>query len=65
MQAQKGLVRLLLAREDVNPNRLDEFGRTPISWAAGYGCETMVKLLLARKSVNPNKPDTDGKTPIS
>ena len=37
-----GVVKLLLEREDVNPDSLDEVGRTPLSYAAGNGHEGVV-----------------------
>lgn len=43
-----GVVKLLLEREDVNPDSLDEVGRTPLSYAAGNGHEGVVELLLVR-----------------
>jgi len=48
-----GVVKLLLEREDVNPDSLDEVGRTPLSYAAGNGHEGVVELLLVREDVNP------------
>ena len=62
-----GILKLLLEREDVNPDTPDtEYGRTPLSWAAEKGHEEVVKLLLERKDVNPNTPDTKyGQTPLS
>jgi len=47
------VVKLLLEREDVNPDSLDEVGRTPLSYAAGNGHEGVVELLLVREDVNP------------
>jgi len=32
-----GNVKMLLGRSDLNPNTPDEYGRTPLSWAAGNG----------------------------
>jgi len=60
-------VKLLLEREDVNPNTLDtEYGRTPLLWAVRNSHEGTVKLLLGRKDVNPDTPDTKyGLTPLS
>ncbi|KAH7420191.1 hypothetical protein BKA64DRAFT_548342, partial [Cadophora sp. MPI-SDFR-AT-0126] len=36
----------LFKGEVVDPNAMDEYGRTPLSWAARSGHEAMVKLLL-------------------
>jgi len=51
-------VRLLLGREDVDPDMLDRFGQAPILRAAKHGHEAVVKLLLGRGDVNsvPNGP---------
>jgi len=62
----EGIVRLLLGREDVNPDAPDKWdGRTPLSWAAGNGHEGIVKLLLGRKEVNPDSSSKYGGTPLS
>jgi len=53
------LVKLLIEREDVNPNHADKDDQTPLSWAAGGGHEGVVKLLLEREDVDPNRPDKD------
>ena len=56
-------MRLLLARDDVNPNKPDNNGRTPLWCASVNGHEGVVRLLLARSNVNSDKPDSDGITP--
>jgi len=58
-------VRILLRRNDVNPDRPDKRGRTPLSWAAEYGREESVQMLLERNDVNPNSADKSGRTPLS
>ena len=58
-------MRLLLEREEVNLDKLDSRGRTPLSYAAGSGYEGVVKLLLEWEEVDPDKPDHDGQTPLS
>ncbi|RPA92087.1 ankyrin [Choiromyces venosus 120613-1] len=60
------VVKLLLTREDINPNTPDtKYGQTPLCWAARNGHEAVVKTLLAREDVNPNTPDTEcGQTPL-
>ena len=62
----EGIVKLLLQREDVNPDTPDAvYDQTPLSWAARKGHEGMVKQLLEREGVNPDIPDTeDGGTPL-
>jgi len=42
-------VKLLLWREEVNPHKPDNFGRTPLSYAAGGGNVALVKMLLGGK----------------
>ena len=62
----KEVVKLLLGREDVNPDTPDEIhGQTPLSWAAKNGHEGIVKLLLGRRGVNPDNSDKHGRTPLS
>ena len=63
-------MKILLGREEVNPDRLDNHGRTPLWYAAeiGFGSdriEEVVGVLLSRAEVNPNKPDNAGRTPLS
>jgi len=58
-------VRILLGRSDVNSDRADKCGRTPLSWAAGLGRGETVRMLLERHDVNPDSPDKRGRTPLS
>jgi len=60
-------VRMLLQREDVDPDRADTLWHAaPLSWAAENGHEGVVEVLLAREDVNPNQADTGfGRTPLS
>ena len=53
------MVKLLLERDDLNPNQVDtDCGQTPL-WQACYsGHDGVVKLLLGREDVNPNQADT-------
>ena len=43
----------------------DESGRTPLSWAAEYGHESVVRLLIERDSVDINSKDGFGQAPLS
>jgi len=52
---------MLLGR-NVNPDKPNINGRTPLYLAAWNGQEGVVKILLRRNDVNPNKLDKDGKT---
>jgi len=56
---------VLFGRKHVDPDRSDNDGRTPLSWAAEAGDEAVVELLLKRKDVNPDRPDNYGQTPLS
>ena len=58
-------MKILLGREEVNPDKPDNKGRTPLSFAAKWGREGVVKILLGREEVNPDKPDNNGRTPLS
>ena len=58
-------MKLLLAREDVDPNLPDKNGRTPLSFAAEDGYEKIVKKLLERKDIDSDLPDRNGLTPLS
>lgn len=43
----------------------DDYGQTPLSWAAGNGHEAVLRLLLATGKVNVDAKDKDDKTPLS
>jgi len=57
-------VRLLLARGDVNPDKSDSSGRTPLWRASSNGREGAVRLLLARDEVGPDRSHYIGQTPL-
>jgi len=63
-QGNEGVVRLLLTRDDINPDKPDNNGRTPLSWTSQTGHEGVANLLLARDDINPNKADNNGGTPL-
>ena len=54
----------MLLRRDINPNKPDKDGKTPLLVAARDGHEGVVKLILGRDEVNPDKPDGHGRTPL-
>jgi len=57
---------LLLERKDVNPNETNiQYGRTPLSWAAGNVYGMVTKLLLAHNNIDPGLADSKGRTPLS
>jgi len=58
----EGVVRKLLEREEVIPDKPDKYNLTPLSHAARRGHEGVVKILLEREEVNP---DNYGRTPLS
>ena len=62
-----GVVKMLLGRKDVDPNKtLPKKGHTMLTWAAEGGHEEVVKMLLEREDINPNTADTEhGRTPLS
>ena len=50
------VVKMLLEREDVNPNQVDtQYDRTPLSWAAHRGHGAIAEMLLEREDVNPDQ----------
>ena len=57
-------MKLLLEREDVSSDKLDNDGKTPLSWAARNGSDRVAKLLLEREDVSPYRPDNYGQTPL-
>jgi len=59
------VVKVLLAQENISPDKPDNDGRTPLSFAAENGHEGVVKMLLRREDVNPDKPDNKGLTPLA
>jgi len=58
-------VKILLAREEVNPDKLDNSHRTPLTNAAGRGHEGVVQNLLEREGVHPDRPTNFGLAPLS
>ena len=51
--------------EDYPYTLKSQYSQTPLSWAAGNGCNAIVKLLLAKDSVDPDlKERKSGLTPL-
>jgi len=57
-------MKILLGREEVNADKPDLAGRTPLSYASWWGHEAVVKILLEREEVNADRPDNSGLTPL-
>jgi ankyrin repeat protein len=58
------VVKLLLARDDINPNSEDKFGATPLLLAVEYGSEAVVELLLMWDDVNLDPKSALRDTPL-
>ena len=58
------MVKQLLDRQEVNLDKPDNEGCTPLSRAAGQGHESVVRQLLDRQDVDPDKPDEHGRIPL-
>ncbi|XP_071960478.1 ankyrin repeat domain-containing protein 54-like [Antedon mediterranea] len=52
-----------LLKDEINPNRCDEKGRTALHFAASKGAQAVVQLLLSN-GADPNKTDAIGNTPL-
>ena len=59
------MIKILLGREEVNPDKPDTFGQTPLSYAACFGHEGVIEILLGREEVNPDRLDNNSQTPLS
>jgi ankyrin repeat protein len=55
------VVKLLVELDDVDADLKDEYGQTPLSWAAWYGHGTVAKLLMEWNDVDAvSKDNQDG-----
>lgn len=59
------IVKMLLDRDDIEPDLENNRSRTPLSFAAERGHLPIVDLLLQQKNVNPNSKDYYDRTPLS
>jgi hypothetical protein len=58
------VIRLLLARSDVDVNSKTDYNRSPLFLASSKGHEAVVRLLLARSDVDVNSKDEADWTPL-
>lgn len=63
-ERQAAAVKLLLACRNIAPDIKDEYGRTPLSYAAEEGNDAVVKPLLARDDVNADSQNYYAQTPL-
>ena len=59
------VVKPLIRREDMNVNLPDEYGRSPLSYAADLGNSTVAELLLTRRDIEVNSKNQYGDTSFS
>jgi len=52
--AREGVVKIVLEREEVNPDRRNKWNQIPLSHAIQNGYEMIVALLQSRKAVTPS-----------
>ena len=64
MNGHEAVVKLLLSRTNINPDKPGEDGRTPLLLASSNGQDGAVKMLLERDDVNPNYADENSHTPL-
>ena len=57
-------MKILLGREEVDPDKPNDLGQTSLFYAAWYGREGVVNILLTRGDVNSDKQDYFGQTPL-
>lgn len=59
------MVKILLRRVDVKPDKPANNSQAPLTFAALHGQEeVVVEILLAQDNVNPDRPDNDRQTPL-
>ncbi|KAF2677090.1 hypothetical protein K458DRAFT_282717, partial [Lentithecium fluviatile CBS 122367] len=57
-------VDLLLSQPGTSANTQDQYGRTPLWWAAVGGSDATVKLLLSKYGCDSKLVDNFGRTPL-
>ena len=58
------VVKFLLGRGEVNPDKASDDGETPLLYAAQNGHEAVIKILLGWEGVNPDQADNFDGTPL-
>ena len=58
------VVKLLLERNDVDPNSWDVYQRSPVSYAVEEGHEKIAEVLLKRNDVEADSKDNENKSPL-
>ena len=61
----EAFVSSLLARNDVAADSVDNYKRTPLSYACSHGTMRTIQILLAHEDVDPYTKDIHGRTPLS
>lgn len=67
LAAQFGLSKIIacLVASGWNPDAKDDFGRSPLSYAAEFGHNDTAQMLIQRKETDPDASDEQGRTPLS
>ena len=60
----EGVVKMLLERDYINPDKPNNEGQTPLWCAAANRHEGVVEILLGRDNANSDKPANDGYIPL-
>jgi len=60
----EGVVKILLGRDEINPNMPGKDDQTPLLRAARNGHERVLKILLGGNDIDPNRPDEYGGTQL-
>ncbi|KAN0080541.1 Ankyrin repeat-containing domain protein [Elaphomyces granulatus] len=63
-QSASEVIKVLLDRDDIDPNIPDDTGRTPLFWASCGSLEA-VSLLLGEEGIDPNARNKHGLTPLA
>ncbi|KAI4117550.1 MAG: hypothetical protein LQ338_007535, partial [Usnochroma carphineum] len=63
-EGQEALVKMLLARNNIDFEPKDKNGRTPLSLAVSSEHGRALNILLARKDVDPSSIDSGARTPL-